>query len=181
MKKQQLIWIIVLLIVSSLACNFSALLPSQFEPNAEATSGAATLAALNAEQTAQANVSLPATETPQFGSINGKLSYPSEFIPPLRVVAINTGDNQAYYVDTVENQTTYQIDNLPPGNYHVIAYYAEMGLAGGYTQFVLCGLKAECTDHTLIDVNVAAGQVASEINPQDWYAPAEAFPPNPIP
>lgn len=113
------------------------------------------------------------------GSISGDLSYPSEFIPPLRVVAFQVGSSQYYYVDTLENQGAYQIDNLPAGAYHVVAYTMGGELAGGYTQAVPCGLNVNCADHSLIDVNVAAGQVTAGINPGDWYAPDGTFPPKP--
>lgn len=112
---------------------------------------------------------------PEYGSIRGNLSYPSEFIPPLRVVAFNLDDGYAYYIDTDLNQTTYQIDNLPPGTYHVVAY-GEFDWGGGYTQFVLDGLMAGFDDHSLLPVTVVAGEVTEGIDPADWYAPEDAFP-----
>ncbi|MFZ5809661.1 MAG: carboxypeptidase-like regulatory domain-containing protein [Chloroflexota bacterium] len=179
MKPKLGIWLILALAVFALACNLTALLPSSSSGDTAATSAAATQLAVSAEQTAQANAAPSSTEAPQTGSISGNLSYPSEFIPPLRVVAINTATNQAYSVDTAMNQTTYQLDNLPAGSYFVIAYY--QNLAGGYSQFVTCGLSVDCSDHTLIPVTVNAGEVTPNINPGDWYAPADAFPPNPLP
>jgi hypothetical protein len=113
------------------------------------------------------------------GSIAGSLSYPSEFIPPLRVVAFRTDINQYYYVDTFENQGAYQIDNLPVGTYHVVAYTMDGGLAGGFTQAVPCGLSVDCPDHTLIDVPVNAGGVSTGVDPGDWYAPEGTYPPKP--
>jgi len=113
------------------------------------------------------------------GSISGSLSYPSEFIPPMRVVAFNQATGGYYWDDTAENQTTYTIASLPPGVYIVVAYYNE--LAGGYTQSVICGLSVDCTDHSLIPVGVEAGQAINGIDPGDWYAPADAFPDNPVP
>lgn len=118
----------------------------------------------------------PAAST---GSIAGTLSYPSEFIPPLRVAAFQVGSSQYYYVDTLENQGTYQIDNLPAATYHVVAYTMGGELAGGYTQAVPCGLSVDCNDHSLIDVNVTGGQVSAGVNPADWYAPEGTFPPKP--
>ena len=86
----------------------------------------------------------------------------------------------------MENQSAYQIDDLPVGTYHVVAYTMggngfPTGLTGGYSQSVPCGLQAFCTDHTLIDVPVTSDQVTGNINPQDWYAPEDTFPANPIP
>jgi len=121
------------------------------------------------------------TPTPALGSISGTLSYPSQFIPPLRVVAFLVDSSGYRYVDTAENQTTYQIGGLAPGSYHVVAYTLDGALAGGYTQMVLCGLRVECTDHSLIKVLVHPGQDTPNIDPADWYAPPGAFPPMPLP
>jgi hypothetical protein len=117
------------------------------------------------------------------GGIAGALSYPSQFIPEMAVIAFHTGGGPSdyYYVTTQQNQSTYQINGLPPGNYTVIAYVLGGGLAGGYTQAVPCGLLASCADHSLIQVTVQGGQVTQNVNPQDWYAPADAFPAYPLP
>jgi hypothetical protein len=114
------------------------------------------------------------------GSITGSLSYPSEFIPPLRVFAFQVGSENYFYVDTVENQSTYQIDDLPAGYYNVVAYILSGNYAGGYTQAVPCGLSVDCNNHDLIDVPVNTGQVVTDIDPGDWYAPEGAFPPAPV-
>lgn len=116
------------------------------------------------------------TATPEPGSISGALSYPSSFIPPLRVVAFQVNGFNYRYVDTMQNQATYQITGLAPGLYHVVAYLMDGSYAGGYSQMVPCGLSASCTDHSLIDVEVKSGQDTPSINPGDWYAPVGAFP-----
>jgi hypothetical protein len=126
------------------------------------------------------------TFTPQgglSGSIAGQLSYPSEFIPSQAIVAYVDGGSpfDYYYVITPENTSTYQLDNLPPGNYHVVAYLIGGGLSAGYSQAVPCGLSVECTDHSLISVSVTGGQVTQGVNPQDWYAPEGSFPAYPLP
>jgi hypothetical protein len=113
------------------------------------------------------------------GSITGSLSYPSEFIPPLRVFAFQVGSDEYFFVDTSENQTSYQIDNLPAGYYQIVAYTQDGKLASGYTQAVPCGLTVGCTDHSLIDVPVNSGQAVTGVNPSDWYAPEGTFPPAP--
>lgn len=131
------------------------------------------------------------TPQPQYGSLTGKLSYPSEFIPPLRVVATNIQTNEVYFVDTAQNQGVYTIANLLPGTYHVMAYSYSLSqeqhpednlftqLSAGYTQAVLCGLSVDCQDHSLIDVVIEPGQTITNIDPGDWYAPAGFFPPDP--
>lgn len=118
------------------------------------------------------------------GSISGNLGYPSEYIPEMYVVATNVNTNQYYYVLTAINQMEYEIHHLVPGTYHVVAYprgegFENSDFGGGYSQFVPCGLSVECTDHSLIDVQVLAGQTATDIDPVDFYAPQNAFPPNP--
>ncbi len=142
----------------------------------------ATFQALTAQ--AVASTPIPASSPAALsGSIAGKLSYPSSFIPSLAVVAYVAGGSPTdyYYVLTAENQGTYQLDDLPPGNYYVVAYVIGGGFAGGYSQMVPCGLSAECTDHSLIPVPVTAGQVTTSIDPGDWYAPEDAFPAYPLP
>ena len=119
------------------------------------------------------------TPTPVPGSVSGALSYPSEFIPPLRVVAFNVNGLNYRYVDTMQDQGNYQITGLAPGAYHVVAYIMDGTLAGGYTLAVPCGLSFECADHSLIDVTVEAGKDTSNINLADWYAPEGTFPPMP--
>ncbi len=110
------------------------------------------------------------------GSITGSLSYPSDFIPPLRVFAFQVGSENYFFVDTSQDQTTYQIDNLPAGYYQVVAYTLNGTLTGGYSQAVPCGLSVDCTNHDLIDVPVNGGQVVAGVDPGDWYAPEGTFP-----
>lgn len=178
---KRLLFLPIVLLWSLLGCNFLASLvsPATPTPTVDLVATQASLAESLRQTLAAAQPTL--TPVPQFGSIRGSLSYPSEFIPPLRVVALDLATQQAYFVDTVENQTSYQIDNLPPGEYYVIAYTQDGLLAGGYTQMVPCGLSAECTDHSLIPVVVQVGEVTAGIDPADWYAPSDAFPPLPVP
>lgn len=107
------------------------------------------------------------------GSLSGSLGYPSEFIPPLRVVAINTVTGEYYWQNTVLNQSSYRFTELPEGKYYLLAYLIEepsKEFFAGYSHFVECGLSVDCTDHSLIEVEVEAGQESTGINPVDWYA-----------
>lgn len=120
------------------------------------------------------------------GSITGHLMYPSSAIPALRIVALQVGGSAYYYVDTAFGQSSYELDHVPPGTYHVVAYTLpgggfNGGLAGGYSQMVPCGLAAGCNDHTLIDVVVTAGNTTAGVDPNDYYADPGSFPPNPSP
>ena len=83
-------------------------------------------------------------------------------------------------------QSSYVIEDLPSGTYHVVAYVMPgggygSGPAGGYSQMVPCGLKYGCDDHSLIDVVVTAGNTTAGVDPNDYYADPGAFPANPAP
>jgi hypothetical protein len=119
---------------------------------------------------------------PASGGIAGQLSYPSSGIPPMMVVAYEVGSQNYHYVLTFPDASTYQIDDLPPGTYYVVAYtQGDLNLPGGYSQAVPCGLLATCTDHSLIPVEVKSGEVTQGINPGDFYAPDGTFPAAPAP
>lgn len=122
----------------------------------------------------------PAQESNDPGSISGTLSYPSSFIPAQTIVAWSISQpGSYYYATTSDGISVYQISNLPPGEYQVVAY--TNGMAGGYTPAVPCGLSVSCTDHSLVVVEVKSGQNLTGIDPQDWYAPEGSFPNNPLP
>jgi len=118
-------------------------------------------------------------DTEAEGTITGSLSYPSEAIPPLKVVAFDArSEAPVATVDTEAGQSTYSL-SVPIGGYYVVAYTLDGRLAGGYTLAVLCGLSVECTDHMLVPVGVAPGFAPEGIDPADWYAPEGSFPPMP--
>lgn len=122
---------------------------------------------------------LPPTETlaptatvQATGSVSGRLGYPSEMVPPLRVVAFNILTGEYYWQNTVLNQTSYRFEALPVGTYHVLAYLIDnptRTFYAGYSNFVTCGYQQSCTDHTLVTVEVKAGMETSNVDPNDWY------------
>ena len=104
----------------------------------------------------------------------------------MRVVALDVMNAAYYFTETGPGQSSYELDHVPPGTYHVVAYTLPgagfpAGLAGGYSQMVLCGLQSGCDDHTLLNVEVVAGNTTTGINPSDFYAGPGAFPPDPHP
>jgi hypothetical protein len=191
MQKKILLLIGLLLFI--LAC-----IPTQPQPTqdveaiVQATFQALTLQALEPAQptltsTPSSEVVAPTATTIAVttGSIAGNLSYPSSFIPAQTVVAFDVNSASYYYIETVDGQGAYQIDNLPAGTYYVVAYIgigiintgdSTEGLMAGYSQAVPCGLSVDCTDNSLIPVTVIIGQVTNNVNPQDWYAPPGSFP-----
>lgn len=124
---------------------------------------------------------LPPTETPiptatpqSTGSISGKLGYPSEGIPPLRIVAFNILTGEYYWQNTILNQSYYSFEEMPVGNYYVLAYKISnpsQTFFAAYSEFVTCGLQAGCPSHALIVVEVKPGMETTNVDPIDWYGP----------
>lgn len=116
------------------------------------------------------------------GGIEGRLSYPADSLPALRIVAFQVATGQYYSVDTLAGQTTYRLEGLPEGKYNILAYTLgsdtfPAGLAGGYTQAVMCGMGPECADHGLVDVIIFDGEITPDVDILDWLQPN--FPPMP--
>jgi hypothetical protein len=115
------------------------------------------------------------------GSIAGHLAYPAEGIPPMVVYAIRVGSAPAafYTTETIMNQQKYTILGVPAGSYEVYATPA-LSASGhpfpaAYTRAIGCGLSVSCTDHSVIPVALRPGQAVTGIDPDDFYAPANAF------
>ena len=113
----------------------------------------------------------------QLGTITGKLSYPSDYIPTDIMVcaeaidAIGVGTCVSPIADgTVGAGNTYTM-TVPPGTYHVYAHTRDLANRNAYySEAVECGLAVSCTDHTPIDVEVEAGETITNVDPGDWYA-----------
>jgi hypothetical protein len=104
----------------------------------------------------------PPATSPAPGGITGALSYPSEGIPQIVVVAFNIDTNYWWWVGTATNQAWYAFADIPAGRYQVVAY-APGGLEAGYA-----------TGTTLRTVVIEGGQTVSGINLTDWQ-PAGTF------
>lgn len=189
-KRYPIIVLCLVLTGSSLMCSFfsSPYLETPGEKEKEVTLASLKTTIVALEMEAITDTPAPTTQItfatitrPLNGSISGRLSYPSESIPPLRVVAVNVETGELFATEEYEGGL-YGLQGLPAGTYHVFAYPIEPeadGTAAGYTEFVTCGLTAECQDHSLIDVIVAPNSVTSDVDPGDWYAPPNFFPPDP--
>jgi hypothetical protein len=185
---KKIIFALLALSLTTIFCTFTPGVQSNPTPDVNAMVNATLTAlaqpAVTAVSTVPPVATVPPVPTvPATGSISGHLSYPSDHIPPLRVVAFSAANNLTYYyVDTLQNTFEYTITGLPAGVYHIVSYViGSTTLAGGYTQMVPCGLAYGCNDHTLLDVTVTAGTATANIDPGDWYADAGAFPPMPAP
>lgn len=128
----------------------------------------------------------PTAAPSSLGTIEGLLCYPSEGVPPMELYfeEVNTQlvENFSHPGGTMD----YSVD-VPPGTYIAYAWRPPEYLIGGaYTQAVPCGLSVNCTDHSLIQFQVQAGQTTSNIDICDYYGepgfipqPAGVVPPTP--
>jgi len=112
-----------------------------------------------------------ASPSPQ-GTIQGQLSFPSEFLPKQRICAVDVNTTTELCTETYEGNT-YTL-SVPAGTYHVYAMVLptpdtpSIGKAY-YSEFVTCGLLATCPSHEPINVTVEAGETTTNVNPGDWY------------
>jgi hypothetical protein len=180
--KKAFFWLIPLAL-ASLVCNFGRAFPAPAPTPDLSAIVSATLTAVAAQQPA----AIPPNSDfiPPMGSISGRLSYPADALPALRVAAFEVKTGEVSYTDLPAGKQTYSFE-LPVGTYHVVAYVLPTkgfptGFAGGYTQAVPCGLALECANHNLIPVSVVEAQTTENIDPVDWYAPEGSFPPMPSP
>ena len=114
----------------------------------------------------------------QTGTIEGSLSYPSEGIPEtLQVCAQEMTNNKQFCTSKHLQNSKYQYGvgyrlEVSPGTYQVYAFLPKQPeVKAYYSEAVPCGLTVSCTSHQPIDVTVQAGEIVSNIDPQDWYAP----------
>src|SRR5688572_25857710 len=175
-------WIFLgMLALSAMFCTVSVDPGGSPTPDVGAMVDATLTAAAAGSPTATETLSTtPMSTFPETGYISGTLMFPSEGVPPLRVVAFPVGGGAPSYTDTVANQGTYTLE-LAVGTYHVVAYTMDGSFSGGYTHAVPCGLSVDCPDHSLIDVVVTSGATTADVIPGDFYAPDGSFPPMPSP
>lgn len=113
------------------------------------------------------------------GTVNGKLCFPSYYIPEMTVYLKNVKSNKVTKLEIQEEQNEFVFKNVLSGKYVAYAYTLfeimsdESGKngkgSGGYTQMVTCGLSIDCIDHSLIEFEVKPNQTIKGIEICDWY------------
>jgi len=154
-------------------------------PDQPATATVAALATENARLSAQATAlaatltltSIPVTPTPTPGpgTVTGRICFPSERIPAMTAYFQNINTNQVIEMAIGENQPSYGID-LPAGEYIAYAWLPDFVMGGLYSEFVLCGLGADCTDHTPTPFQVEPSRATNGIDLCDWYGRPDDVP-----
>ncbi len=109
------------------------------------------------EDNQQDNTTENEDNTVEKAFISGSLTYPSEFIPAMKVCAVNTTSQQETCVQTQMDQNYYEIE-VDPGTYYV---YADSG-----NNYVAYYTKCDTYDDAFIpECNSNAGN-----SNDDWYA-----------
>lgn len=109
------------------------------------------------------------------GVITGSLAYPSEGIPEnMKVCAVEqTSQAETCTNEQIKSQeepygVSYKIQ-VPAGTYLVYAQLDDQPPKAYYSEFVTCGLMAECPSHEPIPVEVKPGETVNNVDPHDWY------------
>jgi len=109
------------------------------------------------------------------GSISGKIAYPSETTPDMRICAVPAGGSLHACVQAKAGDTVYRIDHLAPADYLVVAQLHEGDMrVGGHMYQVQC-IRAPCPAH-LQAVTVAPGASVADIDINEFYAAMNDFP-----
>ena len=161
--------------------------PATAAPSPTSTSNNTTGPTVAAATTTPATTSVPtaSSQPASAGAISGLVGYPAEGHPGMTVYAISTTDKTVWSSVEIPRGTdpakpSYTISGVRPGTYNLFAAAEGNERTGGaYTEYVKCGMNASCSDHTLIDVTVRAGETVRDIEVSDWYAPASNYPVRP--
>lgn len=142
----------------------------------------------NEEISEEAPIAMGETKLP--GTISGRIVYPAENLPQMRVVAFNADNPEVYFYTEVYAGDQYQLE-ADPGVYFVLAYligtdaHDESGApaVGAYTIEVHCSIFQDCGGQNLLGVAVSPGQYVNGIDIMTWFAVdqlGEDWPSDPI-
>lgn len=139
----------------------------------------------------------PAPTAQTGATITGRISYPSDFIPPVTVYAWEPNQRIWSSVEfpgfgnpprpTAQPGTepgTYTLTGVAPGTYVVVAYRndgqkPDPGLHTREAECLRRTPRGPCPDQTTVLVTVSAGQTAREIDIVSWYPGSGLMPPPP--
>lgn len=107
------------------------------------------------------------------GFIEGSLSYPSDFIPPMKICAEDINTKKQYCTSENIKSSRYKYGegykiSVPSGQYYVFATTEALGSYRAYHSEAKCG-EAGGKSHDPILVEVRSGRDIDNINPCDWY------------
>lgn len=121
-----------------------------------------------------------AASASQAATIEGRLAYPSEEVPPLVIVAYNLETQTRHTFATPAKARRYRVE-VPAGRYYVYALPAEPGgtpLRGAYSAYTVCGQRSpkqmqdgKCTEHRVLEIALGANDRRADVDLDDWYLP----------
>jgi len=121
-----------------------------------------------------AAVSLGSSAGVSAGTIEGTVTFPSQFVPPMTVYVSDLDGARVHTVQLPHGQTNFTAE-VPPGRYVVFLAPNEPGapnVYGAYTQYSLCAphdIDGKCEDHALIEITVSAKAPRAAVTIDDWY------------
>lgn len=122
----------------------------------------------------------PSIEPDTPGTVSGEICNPEDELPAMMIYFEDLDTSELTGLPIAKGEATYSVD-VDPGQYIAYAYPNRRSASGGlYSEAVVCGLIAGCTDHNPRVFQVEPGQTVSGIDICDWGA-AEYVPPNPAP
>ncbi len=129
-----------------------------------------------------AAVALLASNALPAATIGGRLSYPSEALPAMIVVARNTA-GATLSTETKVGQARYRLE-VPAGSYVVFAIPkgvarqpGRIPLRGAHTEYSVCGRDKEkmqagrCQTGPLVEIRLAATDQRDDVDIDDWTLP----------
>jgi hypothetical protein len=115
-------------------------------------------------------------------TLRGRVMYPSEELPAMRVCGLAVADpGTAHCIGTEVNQMHFELV-LPAGEWWLLAWPLDTGTAGdpgllSAASACLAAGDTGCDDHALLPVRLAAGELRDGLDINDWYYDPAAFPP----
>jgi hypothetical protein len=108
------------------------------------------------------------------GSIEGSLTFPSQFVPSMTAYAFELDSARIRSVLLTPGQAGFRIE-VPAGRYQVFLAPNEPGapnIYGAYTLYSLCSeheSAAGCDDHNLVTVTISPKTPRAAVKVDDWY------------
>jgi hypothetical protein len=108
------------------------------------------------------------------GTIEGSLTFPSQFAPSMTAYAFDLDTARIRSVQLASGQAAFRLD-VPAGRYQVFLAPNEPGapnIYGAYTVYSLCSEHASgagCDDHNLVTVTISAKTPRAAVKIDDWY------------
>ena len=110
----------------------------------------------------------------QLAKVEGKLIYPSDYLPSLTVCATAIDSDQRYCIKTKEGQATFSM-KIPPNKYIFSAQNDNnSSMIAWMTSFNIdCGAACANNPIHVVRVDVESWRTTTEICPCDWYTQTE--------